>query len=496
MEKSIKLKDFIKKNKKNCILLSIYAIITFVTILFHENWRDEAQSWLIAKNLGFIDIFKQMKYEGHPCLWHYIIAPFAKLGFPYITQNIIAWVIMCISTALILWKSEFDKTQKVLIIFGQCFIYLYSVVARNYCLIPLAICLIAITYKNRKEKPLNYILSITLLSYTHILMWGLVGVLYFEFFFESIFLEYKKKNKDEKKKIWICLSVAIIELSILFFQLYQSTKTNIFVKKGMNQSYLFIWQIIKGITNTAIGNLNNLYLMIIVLLITVILLIYRFLKFPKITTMMVISIMYQMFIFFYIYSDISAFKSYTVLLVVLFFECIYRQEQNKRKEVNKKQIYIDTFLTTILMLNVVCGIAFIANELVFDYSYSKRTAEYINENIQEGSNIVVSDVPHSSAIIPYAENYKYWSPQLQDYFTFCIWNDKIKSECSEKEFIKRIEEKYKNTDNVYFIYCNNWKEGMIDNFIERTRATLVFDSGDLIPFITDETYKIYKLYCQ
>lgn len=73
------MKEYIKKNKFNIIITVIYAIITLVIIMYHENWRDEAQSWLIARELGLIDIFKQMKYEGHPALWYLILAPFAKL---------------------------------------------------------------------------------------------------------------------------------------------------------------------------------------------------------------------------------------------------------------------------------------------------------------------------------------------------------------------------------------------------------------------------------
>ena len=75
---------YIKKKLtfKNIILL-IYIIFTLIITLHHEPWRDEAQSWLIAKNLNILEIINQMKYEGHPCLWHLILLPFAKLNFPY-----------------------------------------------------------------------------------------------------------------------------------------------------------------------------------------------------------------------------------------------------------------------------------------------------------------------------------------------------------------------------------------------------------------------------
>lgn len=76
----IKFIEKIKENKIDIIIFLIYAIVTFViTIIFHEKWRDEAQAWLIARDLDFWGIIKQMTYEGHPPLWHFILAPFAKL---------------------------------------------------------------------------------------------------------------------------------------------------------------------------------------------------------------------------------------------------------------------------------------------------------------------------------------------------------------------------------------------------------------------------------
>ena len=43
----------ISKNKVNILIFMVYAIVTFiVAIIFHEKWRDEAQAWLIARDLN------------------------------------------------------------------------------------------------------------------------------------------------------------------------------------------------------------------------------------------------------------------------------------------------------------------------------------------------------------------------------------------------------------------------------------------------------------
>ena len=111
------IKEKIKQNKWNIIITLIYAIVTFIiTVFFHEKWRDEAQAWLIAKDLDIIGIIKQMSFEGHPPLWHLILMPFAKLGFPYITESIISWGIMVITVWIFLNKSTFKKETKILIL--------------------------------------------------------------------------------------------------------------------------------------------------------------------------------------------------------------------------------------------------------------------------------------------------------------------------------------------------------------------------------------------
>ena len=186
------MKRFIKENKVEIIIMFVYVISTFIIgMFFHEKWRDEAQAWLMARDLNLFDLLKQMKYEGHPFLWQLILMPFAKLGFPYITESLISLLFMWIATWLLLIKSPFDKLVKIFILLSLPIIYFYPVIARNYSLIPLALFIIAILYKDRNEKKVHYCLAILFLAYTHILMWGLVR--------NTIFGVFCRANKKYKK---------------------------------------------------------------------------------------------------------------------------------------------------------------------------------------------------------------------------------------------------------------------------------------------------------
>ena len=44
------------------IAFVIYIILVLIVAINHECYEDETQSWLIARDLNFIEIIEQMKY--------------------------------------------------------------------------------------------------------------------------------------------------------------------------------------------------------------------------------------------------------------------------------------------------------------------------------------------------------------------------------------------------------------------------------------------------
>ena len=61
------------------ITLIFYMIIICISCYYHEAWEDESQAWLIARDLSPIGIIKQMRFEGHSCMWHFMLFPFGSL---------------------------------------------------------------------------------------------------------------------------------------------------------------------------------------------------------------------------------------------------------------------------------------------------------------------------------------------------------------------------------------------------------------------------------
>lgn len=513
------IKKYIKDNKKDLIIILIYAIVTFiVTIFFHEKWRDEAQAWLLARDLNPIELFKQMKYEGHPPLWHLILMPFAKLGFPYMTISIISWEIMCVSSWILLKKSPFKQSTKILILCSISFIYLYPTISRNYCLIPLAIAIIASIYPNRNEKKIQYVLSVMFLAYTHVLMLGLVGILYLFFFLEQFF--YTKKNKKEKQVLVLALAIALIGLLCLVAMLFGSIGTNNDISTTNNLIIkVHSWKMFARLVKIYVKNINILLRSIeagivgeigytrgfntICLIAIIALLVFQIKVNKKNAIILVVSCLWQMMIYLFIYSDTSGQKLNTMFLIFIFIAWINLAcDSDRINNINGKlRKYIMQFCIFIIILSDICGLTNIQNEINQVYSDSKNVANYIKQNLDEDAIIVCTNCPTASAIIPYLKNVKFWNPFSKQYFTYITWKNDFNTDLKIDEIINNIKEELP-LNNVYLLESYEHiglkeksdialliEKGILSEELYNSSSSSKLD-GTLM---FDEEYKIYKV---
>lgn len=177
------MKDSVSKNQISkiskdfwifgCVI--IFFILNIILLFYHETWLDEIQAWELQKNNNIIEIYNHCKAEGHPMMWYLILKPFTMLGFPIKTMNVISIIFMTLAVYLFLRYVDTNKWLKILIVFGGSMFYCNAVNARTYSLVCLAMVLIDITYKNRKEHPYKYNLQLLLLTQTHILTCGFIA---------------------------------------------------------------------------------------------------------------------------------------------------------------------------------------------------------------------------------------------------------------------------------------------------------------------------------
>ncbi|MBK5092742.1 MAG: hypothetical protein JJE48_04400, partial [Actinobacteria bacterium] len=215
----------------------------------HEPWRDEAQSWLIARDANPVELFtRYLRYEGHPFLWYLILMIPAKLGLPYITMSIISAAIASCTVYLILWHSPFPNYIKVLLPFSFLFFYQFAVVARSYVLIPLLLFFIAIIYKEKTERFYLFIVLLCLLA--NVSLHGIVIAVSFLFIHA---LELSRKwsalSKTLKKKQIIGYLIFFLVMIFIAITLWPPSDINpsVWIRsaltpgQSLNESMTNVW---------------------------------------------------------------------------------------------------------------------------------------------------------------------------------------------------------------------------------------------------------------
>lgn len=195
---------------KYAILLS-YILFNLYMLINHELWRDEANVWLMARELSPEELIREIHYQGHPCLWYLIVMPFAKLGLPFKTISVLSFAVMATAAALVTCKAPFHNILKLLLLISPVFSYYYPVVARNYCLIALLLVLAAYYHPLRHEKPLLYGLLLGLLIQADTIAFATAGML-------SVYLLYEAVKSKSYKNALISLCIPILSLIFWYVQ--------------------------------------------------------------------------------------------------------------------------------------------------------------------------------------------------------------------------------------------------------------------------------------
>jgi hypothetical protein len=138
---------------------------TAVTLAHHEPWADEAQAWLIARDLGLRRIWlRELRYEGTPGLWHTLLWLAQRLlHLPYSGMGVLGLLIAGAGAAWLLFRAPFPRPLRWLMLFSYFIVYQYAVVARSYVMMPLLAFAAAHFFKDR-QRPVRMAVVLALLA--------------------------------------------------------------------------------------------------------------------------------------------------------------------------------------------------------------------------------------------------------------------------------------------------------------------------------------------
>ena len=469
----------------NIFLLVIFIAITVLTMINHELWRDEAQAWLVVRDMGMFGIINHVKTEGHPLLWYAILFPFAKLHLPVFSMQIVSCLLSLCVAVLLLFYSPFNKVTKTAVLFSSGFVYWYSVIARSYSLIPPLLCLCAMIYPKRLEKPYVYAFLLILLSNTHVLMFGFCAMLALFFGFE-LYSKWNSENKNQKR-IAFPLFILFINFCLLVTYLAIGKSENLLV-----QNYEALTQATISIYSTIVSIFVNIYMKIpfILLIFLIFIFMFFFIKFykndKKIFWIAFIGIIFQIVTYRFIWST-SPEKAFLLLLILIFgFWVIY----SENKIFDKQRKMLEIMIIFIFLLSWPVSFISITNDIKYDYSGSKSTAKYIKKQIPENAILISNYNVTTAAISAYLPSYKFYFPQEKSFYTFSKWNSGILSPYIDYSDFSTLPRYFRNK-KLYFIFSYITSPDELSNVLPNNLVNIYKSQDNTL--LKSEKFYIYEL---
>jgi hypothetical protein len=144
--------------------LAAFMAVTAFVAAHHEMWRDEADVWLFTRDGNFAHLTDWTRHAGTPALWYLLVAPLARLGAAYWSQQVLHLVVIWAAAAIFLRRAPLPRATKLLALFSYYFLYEYAIVVRSYALTILLVAIAAAWHTSRAERPWRYALVLALLS--------------------------------------------------------------------------------------------------------------------------------------------------------------------------------------------------------------------------------------------------------------------------------------------------------------------------------------------
>jgi hypothetical protein len=166
----------------DAMVLALYSAVVLWTVGYHEKWADEAQAWLLARDLDLKTLwFHELRYEGSPGLWHTILY-LAQHVFHmrYDSLGYLGAAFAIAGAAVLIFWAPFPRYIRWPLAFTYVMVYQYAVIARPYTLLPLLCFLAAIFFKDVK-RPVRMtvvLVLLALLSFHGTVLAGCFGLLY------------------------------------------------------------------------------------------------------------------------------------------------------------------------------------------------------------------------------------------------------------------------------------------------------------------------------
>jgi hypothetical protein len=452
---------FFQDSTYTFFIVSIFLSLSIIGLLNHEMWGDELESWLLAKDSpSIVNLISNMRYTGHPGLWHVCLYFLSKLSpNPVIMQGF--HLLLATSVIFIFVRySPFTKFEKLLFSFGYFPFYEYSILSRNYSIGILFIFLFCACFRTRIKSHL--ILSIILFFMANTNVYALMIAISFGLTLIVDFISDKELLKTFSRRmldLTFSFTIFIFGIVASVWQLNQHQDSTLSIWFDWSKLHSFSWikmtlcaSIWKSYvpvpsfltfdswnsnalieTQFSIGSIRvdgmdcAGFLSLALLLFSVFLLVRK-----PIALLFYILGTFGILLFTYlIYLGVMRHLGhlFVVFIVSLWISSHYKDSElftRKIKDLTKLfDKYHNRFIILILFANLVAGIHAFTIDLYYPFSASKEVVIYLKDQNLENS-FIVGNPDYSALLISALLNKKIYYLETDSLGSSIIRNSKRK----------------------------------------------------------------------
>ena len=443
-------------------VLLLYAASNIYLMFFHEAWIDEAQAWVLAKQLSWTQIPALCASEGHPVLWFYLLKITILFGLPFRYFSVISITLMTFALGIFLFRADFNPVSKILVVLSPLFFYYNPVICRNYSVLMVLVCLLCALWKDRHGKPVIYGILSALLFQTHVLIFGLAIGFTLEM---AVNLLVNKKHRDIKHFGGLFISAASFVLMLL--ELKQKSGSKNFI--NITGDYLLErvrdgnW-LSRLMTISFSLDIEGIRVGVAVLMVTFLsLLAFLFLALDKdfrkqylyegLVYLCGIGVYLGIVLFI---RDIGHIQMAIVLCMIILYFCWVMRGA-------KKGFIFEIMLLLMCVPLIPKSLIDTDYDIKKPFSGSKEIAKIINDNAEDGSVIMINNHFLCTPVIAYLSDspktFVIWDLENNRQFSIHKWGETYPVHIDESniaEYGDKIIRENGFTGNVYYVKGNEY----------------------------------------
>jgi hypothetical protein len=393
------------------VITAAYATIVIVAAVHHEPWRDEVVPMTLARQTSsLIALWQKLRWEGHPVLW-YLCLRYAYLLFGTTSVLPVLSVLFAVAALLVFLRhAPLPLWLKCLFVFGYFSLYEYSVIARGNGLAMLLLFVFCALYPRRGTHPVAVAAALALLANTTalgFLVAAAAGVM-------IVIDSWSSKREARARRHYAAVAVYLAALLNVVASNSPGTAglpTQVDHGALARVGSSLLQAVIHPAAHSAFlywVPFTSIWLWLLFVLL---------LRRPGLLAFLFLSLISFELTFVLVYPASPRHAGYVLLVVIatLWLGRLWEDDARGGGFLAGAERWLQRLLLVPLALalcfQVALGIAYVADDVQFDYSSSKRLAALIGSDPRLEQAIVIGEPETMAESLPYYRDNRIFLPQ-------------------------------------------------------------------------------------